>query len=83
MSQGHEGNGAVGTDRKKAGMTQRNLSGVSHQDIETHDNDNVDRNIIGDINEVILKQKRENRQKGHQNQNQNRTTPDEKSCTSS
>ena len=61
MGQGHEGNGAVGADRKEAGMTERNLPGVSHQDIQTHNNDNVDRNVIGYIDIVILKQKREKR----------------------
>jgi len=64
---GHQDNDAIGPDGKKAGMAHGNLTGVTHQNIQTHHNGYIYGHVINDIHIIIFCDER----KEGEDQNQN------------
>ena len=64
---GHQGNGSVGANGKKTGMPHGYLSGVTHQEVETDDNDDIDGHVVGHIHIIIFGHKGEDGESDHQN----------------
>jgi len=66
MGLGHQRDGAVSPHGVKTGMAQGYLAGEAHQQIKAHHHDNIDGDVVGHIDIVVLGEKREGRQEGPQ-----------------
>jgi len=51
---------------KKAGMTERDLPCVAHEDVEADGNNDVDGHVVGQIDIIVLEEEGKEGKKGHE-----------------